>query len=87
MRCLIVKPSSLGDILHTFPAVKRLADGLPGCVFDWLAAPNFSGILDYSPVPPARKIPFRRRELGSWRIFSELRRLGREEAAAENAAK
>lgn len=63
-RILIVKPSSLGDIFHVFPAVARLHELFPNAEFDWLINPVFSDALDYAPVPVKRKIFFRRRELG-----------------------
>ena len=63
-RILIVKPSSLGDIFHVFPAVARLQELFPEAEFDWLVHPAFAEALDYAPVKVARKIIFRRRELG-----------------------
>ena len=63
-RILIIKPSSLGDIFHAFPAVARLHELFPNAEFDWLVHPAFADALDYSPVPVKRKIIFRRRELG-----------------------
>ncbi|MBE6381006.1 MAG: glycosyltransferase family 9 protein [Lentisphaerae bacterium] len=63
-RILIVKPSSLGDIFHVFPAVARLGELFPNAQFDWLIHPAFAEALDFAPVPVARKIIFRRRELG-----------------------
>ena len=63
-RILIVKPSSLGDIFHVFPAVARLHELFPQAKFDWLVNPTFADAVDYAPVPVDRKIIFRRRELG-----------------------
>ena len=68
-RILIVKPSSLGDIFHVFPAVARLKALFPEAVFDWLVHPAFQEALDYAPAPIARRILFRRRELGRVRTF------------------
>ena len=82
-RILIVKPSSLGDIFHVFPAVARLHELFPEAVFDWLVHPSFAEALDYAPVPVARKIIFRRRELGKFSTmlpaFIELARELRKE--------
>ena len=36
MRVLIVKMSSLGDVVHTLPAVTDAASALPGTTFDWV---------------------------------------------------
>ena len=63
-RILIIKPSSLGDIFHAFPAVARLHELFPDAEFDWLVHPAFADALDYSPVPIKRKIIFQRRALG-----------------------
>ena len=63
-RILIIKPSSLGDIFHVFPAVARLQELFPQAQFDWLVHPAFAEALDYAPVKVAKKIIFRRRELG-----------------------
>lgn len=37
MRILIIKPSSLGDIVHTFPAAALLRAALPDAQLDWVA--------------------------------------------------
>ena len=37
MRLLIIKPSSLGDIVHTFPAAALLRAALPDAQLDWVA--------------------------------------------------
>lgn len=80
---LIVKPSSLGDIFHTFPAVELLHRHYPDAAFDWLVNPDFAEALDFCPVPIRRKIIFPRRELsrfssfaGSFlRVLKDLRRV------------
>ncbi len=67
-RFLIVKPSSLGDILHAFPAADALRRAYPGAVIDWVVNPAFEELLDYMPGIH-RRIPFRRKELGKWNTF------------------
>ncbi len=67
-RFLIVKPSSLGDILHAFPAVAALRRAYPDAVLDWVVNPAFEGLLDYMPGID-RRILFRRRELGKLKTF------------------
>ena len=77
-RFLIVKPSSLGDILHAFPAVMALRKAYPDAVFDWVINPAFEGLLDYIPGID-RRIPFRRKELGKLKtFFPEFFKLRRE---------
>lgn len=68
MRFLIVKPSSLGDVLHSFPAVSLLAEKHPEARLDWLIHPSFSQILDYFPSID-RRIIFKRRELAAPATF------------------
>ena len=63
-RILIVKPSSLGDIIHAFPALVLLKKSFPQSEFDFLVNPSFAGILDFSPVPIRKKILFERKKLG-----------------------
>lgn len=82
-RILIVKPSSLGDIFHVFPAVARLYELFPHAKFDWLVTPTFADAVDYSPAPIDRKIIFPRRELSNLNTmlpaFFELARQLRQE--------
>ena len=40
-RVLIIKTSSLGDVLHTLPAVTDAARELPGIRFDWVVEEPF----------------------------------------------
>ena len=68
-RILIVKPSSMGDIIHVFPALAFLREKLPEAVFDFVIHPAFEGILDYAPVPIRRKILFQRQRLGKVKSF------------------
>jgi lipopolysaccharide heptosyltransferase I len=63
-RVLIVKPSSLGDIINAFPAAGLVAELFPGSEIDWLANPAFLPILEYNRHIKDR-IAFPRRELGT----------------------
>ena len=66
-RILIIKPSSMGDVIHAFPAVHALMQE-PDQTIDWVINPAFSELLDYLPGL-GRKILFRRRELGKLTSF------------------
>ena len=44
MRVLIVKTSSMGDVLHTLPALTDAMQALPGIRFDWVVEEGFSQI-------------------------------------------
>ena len=68
-RVLVIKPSSLGDIIHLFPALAELHRRLPGAELDFLVAPAFADILDYSPWPVAETILFERKKLGAFRTM------------------
>ena len=81
-RFLVIKPSSLGDVLHAFPAVAALAQAR-GEEWEahWLVQPAFSQLLDYLPFVK-KKIFFERKRMGNlltflpsfFRLFTELRR-------------
>jgi len=75
---LIIKPSSMGDVVHAFPAVHSLLAANDGLAVDWVIHPAFAELLDYLPGI-RRKILFCRRELGQFRsFFPTLRRLCQE---------
>lgn len=46
----VVKPSSLGDIVHTLPAVAALRAGLPGARLRWLVNTEWAPLLEGSPL-------------------------------------
>jgi lipopolysaccharide heptosyltransferase I len=63
-KILIIKISSLGDVLHAFPAVSLIAEKYKDAQIDWLVNPAFSPILQYNKCIH-RIISFPRRALGS----------------------
>jgi heptosyltransferase-1 len=46
---LIVKPSSLGDVVHTLPAVAALKNHWPDAKFRWLVNPEWAPLLEGNP--------------------------------------
>ena len=61
MRILIVKLSSFGDVIHTFPAVTDMAAALPGVEIDWLVEEAFVPFVRLHPaVGEVHAIAFRR---------------------------
>ncbi len=50
MHVLIVKTSSLGDVIHTLPAVTDAASALPGIRFDWVVEEAFTEIPGWHPA-------------------------------------
>ncbi len=45
MHVLIVKTSSMGDVLHSLPALTDAMHAIPGIRFDWVVEENFAQIL------------------------------------------
>ncbi len=78
MRILLVKTSSLGDVIHTLPAVTDAARAFPGIRFDWVVEEAFAEIPAWHPaveqvIPVAlrrwRKQPFSSATRAEWKVF------------------
>ncbi|MEH0873208.1 lipopolysaccharide heptosyltransferase RfaC [Pectobacterium cacticida] len=66
MRVLIVKTSSMGDVLHTLPALTDAMRIIPGIQFDWVVEEGFAQIPSWHPAV-SRVIPVAiRRWRKSW---------------------
>ncbi|MGX7874225.1 lipopolysaccharide heptosyltransferase I [Mesorhizobium sp. ORM6] len=50
MKVLIVKTSSMGDVIHTFPAVEDVSISRPDVSFDWCVEEAFAGIVALHPA-------------------------------------
>ncbi|MEO5755649.1 MAG: lipopolysaccharide heptosyltransferase I [Mesorhizobium sp.] len=50
MKVLIVKTSSMGDVIHTFPAVEDARRARPDIAFDWCVEEAFAGIVALHPA-------------------------------------
>ncbi|VVC74889.1 Lipopolysaccharide heptosyltransferase 1 [Aquicella siphonis] len=74
MRVLLIKTSSMGDIIHTFPALTDAGRAIPGITFDWMVEDVFSDIPLWHPRVN-RVIPV---ALRRWRknVFSRDTRAG-----------
>src|SRR5688572_8129534 len=44
MRILIIKTSSMGDVIHTLPALTDASHAIPGIKFDWVVEEGFAEI-------------------------------------------
>lgn len=71
MKVLVVKTSSLGDIVHTLPALTDAARARPELRFDWLVEEAFAEVPAWHPAV-AQVIPlairrWRKQPLTSWR--------------------
>ena len=61
MRVLVVKTSSMGDLVHTLPALTDAAEALGDIRFDWVCEPGFAEIPHWHPsVGDVLAIPLRR---------------------------
>lgn len=85
MKVLIVKTSSMGDVVHALPALTDMAAHLPGLQADWLVEKPFAAIPALHPavrrVLPLAWRKWRRQLLqgDTWRAIADLRRALREE--------
>lgn len=50
MKVLVVKTSSMGDVIHTLPALTDAGNALPNVKFDWVVEENFSEIPKWHPL-------------------------------------
>lgn len=78
MRVLVIKTSSMGDVIHALPALSDARRALPDIVFDWVVEEGFAEIPSWHPavdqvIPVAirrwRKSIFRTRNSTEWREF------------------
>lgn len=49
MKILLVKTSSMGDVIHTLPAVSDATSAIPGIEFDWVVEEGFQEIPRWMP--------------------------------------
>ena len=62
---LIIKPSALGDIVHTLPALSSLRRSFPDAKISWLVRPEFAQLIENHP-DLNRVIIFDRKLLSKW---------------------
>ncbi|AIA31692.1 glycosyltransferase family 9 protein [Leptospirillum ferriphilum] len=71
-RILIIKPSSLGDIVHCFPLVDEIRRSCPGSEVDWVANTEYVSLV--KRYPGVRKVlSFPRSKWGKATFFHDLR--------------
>ena len=66
---LIVRLGSLGDLIHTLPAVAAIRRAHPGARIDWLVEPPHRGLLDMVPAINDAVV-MQGRSLGGWMATS-----------------
>lgn len=78
MRVLVIKTSSMGDVIHALPALTDAKNALPNIVFDWVVEEAFAEIPGWHPavdqvIPVAirrwRKSIFKGSNSTEWREF------------------
>ncbi len=60
MRVLIVKTSSMGDVLHTLPALTDAQQAIPGIKFDWVVEEGFAEISSWHAAVERDSVAIRR---------------------------
>ncbi|MEJ6612157.1 MAG: lipopolysaccharide heptosyltransferase I [Porticoccus sp.] len=89
IRVLVIKTSSLGDVIHTLPAINDAISAIPDITFDWVVEENFSEIPGWNSkvnqiIPVAlrrwRKNPFRFWYSSEWAEFKRKMSLQRYDA-------
>lgn len=74
MKVLIIKTSSMGDVIHTLPAIQDAVQAVPDIEFDWVVEENFREIPAWHPAIK-RVIPValrRWRKQGWWKSRPEI---------------
>lgn len=71
MRILIIKTSSLGDVIHTLPALTDAAQAIPGLRADWVVEEAFAEIPTWHPaVDNVIPVAVRRWRRNWWQALS-----------------
>jgi lipopolysaccharide heptosyltransferase I len=73
-RILLVKPSAVGDVIHTVPVLAKLRARYPEARIDWMLTPAIAELIRYHPAL-SNVVPFARQALS---------RLGRSWSATAN---
>jgi heptosyltransferase-1 len=50
MKILVIKPSSLGDVIHALPFLDAVKEHFPDSEIDWVISKNLRGILEGHPM-------------------------------------
>lgn len=80
LRVLLIKTSSLGDVIHTMPALTDAMRAIPGIRFDWVVEEGFAELPSWHPavdkvIPVAirrwRKNLWQTHKSGEWKLFKQ----------------
>ncbi|HWI82344.1 lipopolysaccharide heptosyltransferase I [Ramlibacter sp.] len=92
MNILIVKLSSLGDVVHAMPAVQDLRAAIPGAVVDWVVEGGFAPLVRRCDgvrrvigfgLRRWRRAPLGAQTAAEWRVFREQLRGQRYDAVID----
>ncbi len=61
-RILLIKPSALGDVIHTLPVLVKLRERFPAAKIDWFIRPELAELVSHHPAAPG-VVSFPRGEL------------------------
>jgi lipopolysaccharide heptosyltransferase I len=74
-RILLIKPSALGDVVHTIPVLVKLRARYPQARIDWLITPENAEVVRYHPAL-SNVVLFARRDFSKrgqrWRAFGSF---------------
>jgi len=71
-RVLLVKPSSLGDVIHALPVAVALKEAFPGVEVDWVVGRPYAELVAAQPAVE-RTLLFERRRWGGWGFWHHRR--------------
>jgi heptosyltransferase-1 len=71
VKILIIKPSSLGDVLHALPTVNLIRRSFPAAHIAWLINDRLASLLKHSLIID-ELILFRRQHFATWRGFIDF---------------
>lgn len=74
-RILIIKPSAIGDVVHTLPILKLVRQRWPAAKISWLVTPQCAGLIDGHPLLNDLILFDRRRFAGAWKSVASFREL------------
>src|SRR5947199_5501650 len=64
-RIPLIKPSALGDVVHTLPVLVKLRARYPAARIDWLITPENADLVRYHPAL-SNVVLFARRDYARW---------------------
>src|SRR6185312_2116745 len=68
-RILLIKPSAVGDVIHTLPVLAKLRSRYPTARIDWVLTPPIAELIGHHPAL-SNVVLFDRGALGrDWRVW------------------